>query len=533
METIIIKKQKSLAASVPDTPAAPSPAEPVLTLSQLRSVFEAAQSPEACGVQLSIADDVRADLQRGADLVQSIVRRGEVVYGINTGFGNLANKKIDEADTRLLQSSLVRSHAAGVGEPLEPALVRLIMLLKIQSLCRGYSGVRPALVAALTALFNSGLVPVIPAKGSVGASGDLAPLAHLSLVLMGEGELLEGGKRVPAAPALKAAGLAPLDLAPKEGLALLNGTQVSTALALKGLFLGAELFKAALGCGALSVEAYSGSRTPFDGRIHAARGQQGQIDSAAFFRALLGKTSEIGASHVNCDRIQDPYCLRCMPQVFCAALTQLRNSARVLEIEANAASDNPLVFPDEGEILSGGNFHAEPVAMAADNLALAFAELGSISERRISMLIDAHLSRLPPFLVENAGVNSGFMIAHVTAASLASQNKALSFPCCVDSIPTSANQEDHVSMAPNAARRLGEMAWNLRHILAIEYLAAVQGIDFKSPLHTSERLEKYRSALRKVVPFYDKDRTFAPDIEKAAALISGGVFAYACELELT
>ena len=454
--------------------------------------------------------------------VESILAEGRTAYGINTGFGLLASTRIAPADLEKLQRSLVLSHAAGVGEALDDDLVRLIMLLKVNSLARGFSAIRRQVIEALIALINAEVYPHIPLKGSVGASGDLAPLAHMSLVLIGESKARYKGQWLPACEALAVAGLEPITLAAKEGLALLNGTQVSTAYALRGLFEGEDLFAAATVCGGLSVEAMLGSRAPFDARIHAARGQRGQIDVAAAYRELLTDSSEVSRSHANCDKVQDPYSLRCQPQVMGACLTQLRQAAEVLEVEANAVSDNPLVFAEEGDVISGGNFHAEPVAMAADNLALALAEIGALSERRISLMMDRHMSQLPPFLVENGGVNSGFMIAQVTAAALASDNKALAHPASVDSLPTSANQEDHVSMAPNAGKRLWAMAENVRGILAIEWLGACQGLDFRHGLKSSERLERARSRLRERVPYYQEDRFFAPDIEAASALLASG-----------
>lgn len=454
--------------------------------------------------------------------VESILAEGRTAYGINTGFGLLASTRIAPADLEKLQRSLVLSHAAGVGEALDDDLVRLIMLLKVNSLARGFSAIRRQVIEALIALINAEVYPHIPLKGSVGASGDLAPLAHMSLVLIGESKARYQGQWLPAREALAVAGLEPMTLAAKEGLALLNGTQVSTAYALRGLFEGEDLFAAATVCGGLSVEAMLGSRAPFDARIHAARGQRGQIDVAAAYRELLTASSEVSRSHANCDKVQDPYSLRCQPQVMGACLTQLRQAAEVLEVEANAVSDNPLVFAEEGDVISGGNFHAEPVAMAADNLALALAEIGALSERRISLMMDRHMSQLPPFLVENGGVNSGFMIAQVTAAALASDNKALAHPASVDSLPTSANQEDHVSMAPNAGKRLWAMAENVRGILAIEWLGACQGLDFRHGLKSSERLERARSLLRERVPYYQEDRFFAPDIEAASALLASG-----------
>lgn len=468
-------------------------------------------------------------IDAAAETVRQVVAEGRVCYGINTGFGLLASERISVDDLETLQRSLVLSHAAGVGEPLSDAAVRLILALKINSLARGYSGVRRLVIDTLIGFFNAGIYPVIPAKGSVGASGDLAPLAHLAAVLIGEGEAVVNGQRLPAREALAAGGagaevaLAPIVLAPKEGLALLNGTQVSTALALLGLFAAEDLFAAAIVSGSLSIDAALGSRRPFDARIHAVRGHAGQSDAARAFRELLGE-SEIGQSHAHCNKVQDPYSLRCQPQVMGACLTQLRHAAGVLEIEGNAVSDNPLVFATDNEILSGGNFHGEPVAFAADNLALAIAEIGALSERRIAMLIDRNLSSgLPAFLVEHGGLNSGFMIAQVTAAALASENKSLAHPASVDSIPTSANQEDHVSMATFAARRLAGMAENTAGIVAVEWLAACQGLDFRTPLKTSPRLEEAHALLRSRVAFYERDRFFANDIATATALVRSGI----------
>ena len=454
--------------------------------------------------------------------VQQAVAHGAPAYGINTGFGKLAKTHIPDHQLERLQTNLVRSHAVGTGPLLDDATVRLTLALKAASLARGYSGVRPELIDALVALVNAGISPCIPAKGSVGASGDLAPLAHMTLALMGEGEVRVNGGTVPAADGLRRAGLQPMLLAAKEGLALLNGTQVSTALALRALFEAEDIFAAALVTGALSVDAAKGSDAPFDARIQALRGQPGQIDVAAHYRRLLAG-SEIRRSHlVNDDRVQDPYSLRCQPQVMGACLDLMRNAAATLAIEANAVTDNPLVFADTGEVLSGGNFHAEPVALAADTLALAIAEIGALSERRIALLIDATLSGLPPFLVAEAGLNSGFMMAHVTAAALASENKSLAHPASVDSLPTSANQEDHVSMATFAARRLLDMTANTRTIVAIELLAAAQGIDFHAPLATSPELRKVHGAVRERVPFYAEDRYFAPDIAAATDLVASG-----------
>ena len=482
-----------------------------LDLALLRAVQEG--EPPLC-----LEPGCRTAIDAAQATVTRVLAEGRTVYGVNTGFGLLAQTRIAAADLDTLQRSLVRSHAAGVGAPLPESTVRLVLVLKIASLARGHSGVRAELIEALLALYTHGIRPLIPSRGSVGASGDLAPLAHLAAVLIGEGEATYRGVRMSGAAALAAAGLAPLALAPKEGLALLNGTQVSTALALEGLFAAENLLVAALVTGSLSVEAALGSRRPFDARIHAVRGHAAQIDIAAACRALLDH-SEIERSHEHCGKVQDPYSLRCQPQVMGACLEQIRHAAAVLLTEANAVSDNPLVFAADDDILSGGNFHAEPVAMAADNLALAIAEIGSLAERRVSLLVDRNMSQLPAFLVANGGVNSGFMIAQVTCAALASDNKALAHPASVDSLPTSANQEDHVSMAPNAGRRLWEMAANTRGVLAIEWLAACQGLDFREGRKSSAVLEQARALLRDKVAFYDRDRYFAPDIEAANALL--------------
>ena len=466
----------------------------------------------------------RAGLERGAAAVARIVAAGAPVYGINTGFGKLAQTHIPDDQLELLQRNLVLSHSVGVGALLSDEVVRLVMLLKIASLARGYSGVRPRVVDAMVALLDAHVYPCIPSKGSVGASGDLAPLAHLSAVLLGLGEVRHEGRVKPALEGLKAAGLEPLTLGPKEGLALLNGTQVSTALALHGLFAARNLYSAALVAGAMSVDAAMGSDTPFDARIHELRGHPGQVAAAASYRKLLAG-SGIRASHLTGDdKVQDPYSLRCQPQVMGACLDAMQYAECVLMIEANGVTDNPLVFPDTGESLSGGNFHAEPVALAADHLALAIAEIGALSERRIALLIDASISGLPPFLTSASGVNSGFMIAHVTAAALASENKSLAHPASVDSLPTSANQEDHVSMATFAARRLSDMADNTAAIVAIELLAAGQGIDFRRPLRSSAPLEEAHAMIRKVAPHLDGDRYLALDIEAVTPLVRNGAF---------
>jgi histidine ammonia-lyase len=467
----------------------------------------------AGGVGLSLDPSAVDRLRAAQAAVQDIVENNTVVYGINTGFGKLATERISNTHLAELQRNLVLSHCAGTGEYLARAVVRLVFATKIVSLARGHSGVRPALVDALLALFNAGITPCIPAKGSVGASGDLAPLAHLASVLIGEGEALTvEGRIVKGVEAMALVGLEPFVLGPKEGLALLNGTQVSTALALSGLFGAEDVFASALLSGALSLEAVQGSIKPFDSRIHEARGQAGQIAVAAAALGLF-EGSEIVPSHADCGRVQDPYSVRCIPQVMGACLDNLTHVARVLTIEANAASDNPLIFVETGEVISGGNFHAEPIAFAADILALAISEIGAMAERRIALLVDDALSGLPPFLVREGGLNSGFMIAQVTAAALASENKSLAHPASVDSLPTSANQEDHVSMATYAARRLGEMVNNTAVVVGIEAMAAAQGIELRRPLKTSPLLEAEFATIRSRVAFLDRDRYLAPDLE--------------------
>jgi histidine ammonia-lyase len=491
------------------------------TLSDLRTVWQSRST-------LALAPAAYTDIDASAAAIASIVAKGDAAYGINTGFGKLAKTRIPDEQLELLQRNLILSHSVGTGALIEDHVVRLILLMKIGSLSRGFSGIRRSVIDAMIAMFNAGITPCIPVKGSVGASGDLSPLSHMTLALLGEGNVRVNGALVPAQQALRQAGIAPVVLAAKEGLALINGTQVSTALALNGLFLAERLLEAATISGAMSVDAAKGSDAPFDARIHAVRGQPGQIASAALYRELL-TGSVIRKSHlVNDERVQDPYCLRCQPQVMGAALDLINNAARTLLIEANAVTDNPLVFMDTNEVISGGNFHAEPVAFAADTLALAIAEIGSISERRIALLIDATISGLPPFLVPSSGLNSGFMIAHVTAAALASENKSLAHPASVDTIPTSANQEDHVSMATFAARRLAEMAHNTAVIVGIELLAAAQGIDFHAPLLTAPKLADVHARLRKNVSFYDADRLFAPDIEAAKQMVLTGAVSTNC-----
>ena len=499
-----------------------------MTLAELRAAWQHA-------APLQLVNSAWAPIAAAAAAVRAIVARGDAAYGINTGFGILARTRIADDQLEQLQTNLILSHAVGTGALLPDAVVRLVLLTKIGSLARGYSGVRPLVVETLISLYNAGIMPAIPAKGSVGASGDLAPLAHMTLAMLGVGPVRVNGVLMDAGEALAAAGIAPLVLAAKEGLALINGTQVSTALALHGLFMAERLLDAAIVTGALSLDAARGSDAPFDARVHAVRGQPGQIACAALVRALV-EGSAIRASHlVGDERVQDPYSLRCQPQVMGAVLDLVNHAGRTLLTEANAVTDNPLIFvTDDGaggstsEIISGGNFHAEPVAFAADTLALAIAEIGALAERRIALLIDASLSGLPPFLVREPGVNSGFMIAHVTAAALASENKSLAHPASVDSLPTSANQEDHVSMATFAARRLDDMAHNTAVIIGIELLAAAQGIDFHRPLASSSHLERVHALLRQQVRPYDADRYFAPDIEAARQMVLSGAVSAAC-----
>jgi histidine ammonia-lyase len=481
-----------------------------VSLAEWRSVYRGA------AVELDAA--ALPVIGAAAAAVQTILRRGAPVYGINTGFGKLATVRIAEADLEVLQRNLVLSHAAGVGEPMPVPVARLMMALKFCSLAQGASGVRVETVQLLVSMLAKNVIPVIPAQGSVGASGDLAPLAHMAAAMIGVGEVFCDGVRMAAAEGLAKVGLAPVVLGPKEGLALLNGTQFSTAYALAGLFEAEALFQAALVTGALATDAAKGSDAPFDPRIHAVRRHKGQAEVAASLKNLMAG-SAIRQSHVLGDeRVQDPYCLRCQPQVMGAVLDVLRQAADTLGTEANGVTDNPLIFTDPAEALSGGNFHAEPVAFAADMIAMAVCEIGSLAERRLAMLVDPALSGLPAFLAPKPGLNSGFMIPQVTAAALVSENKGRAFPAVVDSIPTSANQEDHVSMAAHGARRLLAMTENLRAILAIELLAAAQGCDFH-PQRSSETLEGAKAKIRVLVPKLEDDRYFAPDMAAAIALL--------------
>lgn len=485
-----------------------------LDLETLRRVLQ-----QPCELRLRRGQLARV---RAAERVIDRVAAGKrSVYGVNTGFGALAQTTIAPEELEQLQTNLVLSHAAGTGAPLPEGVVRLVVVLKIASLAQGFSGVRPATIAALQRLLASDTYPCVPSKGSVGASGDLAPLAHVSAALIGVGAVTHKGRVMSAGEALRRMGAAPLLLGPKEGLALLNGTQVCTAMALAGLFAIEEVFAAALVAGAMSVDALKGSDVPFDDRIQRLRRHEGQRRVARALRGLLAG-SRIRASHLQCGHVQDPYSLRCQPQVMGACLETITHAAGTLLREANAVTDNPLVFAREDEVLSGGNFHAEPVALAADALALAVAEIGSMSERRVALLTDTKMSGLPAFLVEHSGLNSGFMVAQVTAAALVSENKLLAHPASVDSIPTSANQEDHVSMAAHAARRLSDMADNAATVVAIELLAAAQGLELHRPLMSSRALEAALQKLRAHVPHYDRDRFFATDIEAARRLVLSG-----------
>ncbi len=489
-----------------------------LSLSQLRAIWSGQGA-----LTLDAADYKRID--DAAAAVTRALATGAALYGINTGFGKLASKRIDAAQLEQLQRNLVLSHAVGVGADLPERVVRLAMAIKIVTLAAGRSGVRRIVVDTLVKLLAGNVYPIIPCQGSVGASGDLAPLAHLSCAIIGEGEVRLNGEKLEAREALKRIGAEPVVLGPKEGLALLNGTQISTALALDALFRARDVFDAALVAGAMSTDAMKGTDAPFDARIHEARGQKGQIEVAARLRALM-TGSEIRHSHLTGDdRVQDPYSIRCQPQVMGACLDVLNSAAATLEIEANAVTDNPLVFAEDDAILSGGNFHAEPVAFAADMISMATAEIASISERRLAVLIDPALSGLPAFLVSDGGLNSGFMILQVTAAALVSENKTLAHPAVVDTIPTSANQEDHVSMATFAGRKAGDIARNAANVVAIELLAAAQGLDFNAPLKTSPPLQNAYAKIRAVSAYLEQDRSLAGDTGRVREMIEAGGFA--------
>ncbi len=486
-----------------------------VSLSQLETIFRK-------GKTVALNNNAKAAIDKSAARLREAAQGDAPVYGVNTGFGKLASVRVDACDTATLQRNLILSHSAGVGAPLPPDVTRFIMTLKLISLGRGASGVRREIVDLIEAMIAADILPVIPAQGSVGASGDLAPLAHMALALIGEGLVSVRGDLVPARDALAAADLKPVELQAKEGLALINGTQVSTALALAGLFDAWGLAKTALTTSALSIDAAMASVAPFTEEIHTLRGHRGQIEAAQRLRELLAGSQILESHRVDDERVQDPYCMRCQPQVTGAALDLLRSAARTLEIEANAATDNPLILSN-GAIISGGNFHAEPVAFAADQIAIAIAEIGAIAQRRVSLLVDPALSHnLPAFLSPEPGLNSGLMIAEVTSAALMSENKALANPRSVDSTPTSANQEDHVSMACHGARRLGEMTENLSNILAIEAMAGAQGIELRAPHQTSPQLQGVITEIRKVCPPLRDDRNVSVDIDALRAIVDDG-----------
>ncbi|MDQ3144361.1 MAG: histidine ammonia-lyase [Pseudomonadota bacterium] len=484
-----------------------------VALDQLRDLWS--------GAPARLSDSALACIDAAAASVGRIVAGGKTVYGINTGFGLLAQTRIPADRLADLQRNLILSHSCGLGDSLPRHVTRLMIVLKLIGLGRGHSGVRREVIDALQSLLDADAMPVIPSQGSVGASGDLAPLAHMVAALMGEGRIDLAGTVLPAAAALRQLGRDPLILAPKEGLALINGTQASTAIALDALFLGERLFAAAICAGALSVDALKGSVAPFDPRIHELRGQPGQIAVAAGLRALLDG-SEIATSHHDCDRVQDPYSFRCQPQVMGASLDLLTNAARTLTIEANAVTDNPILFPDSDEVISGGNFHAQPVAFAADIIAMALCEVGSISERRTAVLVDPKMSALPAFLTDDGGVNSGLMIPQVTAAALVSENKGLAFPASVDSIPTSAGQEDHVSMAPIAARKAAAIARNAAGVIAVELIAAAQGVDYHLPLKTSGKLQAVHAKVRAISAHLISDRYWADEMAALQGAVMTG-----------
>ena len=484
-----------------------------VTLNTLRQLW--------AGAPARLAQSAIADIDTAAASIERIVAGGATVYGVNTGFGLLAQTRIPAGRLADLQRNLILSHSCGLGEPLPRATVRLMIVLKLIGLGRGHSGVRRTVIDALQSLLDANAMPVIPSQGSVGASGDLAPLAHMVATLMGEGRIDLAGETLPAGEALSRMNRAPLTLGPKEGLALINGTQASTAITLDALFLGERVFAAALGSGAMAVDALMGSCAPFDARLHELRGQPGQIEVAARIRSLLDG-SDIVTSHHDCDRVQDPYSFRCQPQVMGASLDLLVNAARTLTIEANAITDNPILFPCSDEVISGGNFHAQPVAFAADIIAMALCEVGSLSERRTSVLVDPTMSRLPAFLTDDGGLNSGLMIPQVTAAALVSENKSLAFPASVDSIPTSAGQEDHVSMAPIAARKAVRIAHNAAGVIAVELIAAAQGLDYHRPLVTSPALAALHARIRVLSPHLDTDRYWADEMAAIQAAVLAG-----------
>jgi histidine ammonia-lyase len=471
-----------------------------------------------------LGEDALNAIDISRNYVERLIQQGKTIYGVNTGFGRLAQQRISHDDMERLQQNLILSHSAGVGPALDDSIVRLALILKVNSLAQGYSGVRRELPQFCLQLLNKNMIPLVPSQGSVGASGDLAPLAHMSAPIIGHGKLRHNGQTDSAATILKQANMEPMTLKSKEGIALINGTQISAAIATYALLRLNRIFQATMISGAMSVDAALGSDVPFDDKIHQVRRHEGQIECARIYRRLLAG-SEIRESHRDCTRVQDPYSLRCQPQVMGACLDQIRYAAKTLFVEANAVTDNPLVFHAQGEVLSGGNFHAEPVAFASDALAVAIAEIGSMAERRIALLNDSNFSNLPAFLTEHGGLNCGFMIAHVTSAALVSENKMLAHPASVDSIPTSANQEDHVSMATHGAYRLLKMLDNLQFIVAIELLAAAEGIDFRAPLKPSSIIAQSLDRIRQVAPRFTTDRSFDPEISAVSQLIESGAFA--------
>jgi histidine ammonia-lyase len=485
-----------------------------LTLEDLKAVFFGEE------VIIKLTDSAKAAIEKSANYINEIIKTDKVIYGVNTGFGKLAKVLISKENLAQLQTNIVLSHAVGTGDLLDSAVVKLMLLLKVNSLARGYSGIQPGTIEFLIQLFNQNLIPCVPGKGSVGASGDLAPLAHMVLPVLLEGDIEYKGVISSSKEALQKAGIAPTPLAPKEGLALLNGTQASTALAVAGLFQLENIFQAAVLAGSLSTIAIGGQISSFDPILHKVRNQPCQVQIAAQYEYYLSNSEY----EMDMERVQTPYSIRCQPQVMGACLQQLQNAKTILENEANGVSDNPLIFADEDKVISGGNFHAEPIAMAADNLALSIAETANISERRVALLVDPSISGLPAFLVNEAGINSGFMMAQATAAALVSENKTFAHPASVDSIPTSANQEDHVSMATFAARRLTDMAQNSATVIAIELLAACQALDLISSWTLCSELKSCYDLVRQHSKFYDKDRYMAHEINAVRDLILAGIF---------
>lgn len=478
--------------------------------------------------RVELGPEAEAAIGRSRDVIERIVEAGEVVYGVTTGFGKFADRAIPRDALAQLQRNLVLSHSVGVGEPLEPDVVRAMCLLRVAALARGYSGIRLETVQSLARLLNADVVPLIPRKGSVGASGDLAPLAHLALVLIGEGHAFYQGALMPSAEALSRAGLTPVALSAKEGLALINGTQLMSALGSLLLVDAANVLDVADIAGAMTLDAVRGSNRPFDARVQEVRPHPGQIAAAAHLRQLTAG-SEIMASHRHdmAHKVQDPYSLRCMPQVHGASRDAVTHARRVMEIEINSATDNPLIFPAEGDVISGGNFHGEPLAMALDFAGIALAEIAGISERRIEVMLDPNFSELPPFLTMYGGVDSGFMVSQYTAAALVAENKVLAHPASVDSIPTSANQEDHVSMGVTAALKAGDILRNTEAVLAIELLCGCEGIDYRRPLTTSPGLEAVHALVRSEVPHLEEDRVLYPDIECVTTMVRDGRVAQA------